>query len=144
MIAQKTMIARQALRERHRQGTDRVAEQPEHVGPLAPDQVADLAADQDEGGRDERLERDRRLDAARVVSRSWTTAEIETFISEVSTTRTNIAIASRIASRVSPLDSSTGALPASISTCVEPYVLPSDSRDERDPCLVIVEPTATG
>jgi hypothetical protein len=34
-----------------------------------------------------------------VVSRSRTTAEIETFISDVSTTRTNIAIASRIASR---------------------------------------------
>ena len=29
-----------------------------------------------------------------VVSRSWTTAEIDTFISEVSTTSTNIAIAS--------------------------------------------------
>ena len=55
---------RQALGERHRQGADRVAEQPEDVGPLAPDQVADLAADQDERGRDQRLERDRRLDAA--------------------------------------------------------------------------------
>src|SRR6059058_5157402 len=40
-----------------------------------------------------------------VVSRSFTTAEIETFISEVSTTRTNIAIARRIASVWSPLDS---------------------------------------
>jgi hypothetical protein len=35
-----------------------------------------------------------------VVFRSWTTAEIETFIIEVSTTRTNIAIASRRASLV--------------------------------------------
>ena len=34
-----------------------------------------------------------------VVSRSWTTAAIDTFISEVSTTSTNIAIASRMASR---------------------------------------------
>ena len=34
-----------------------------------------------------------------VVSRSSTTAEIETFISDVSTTSTNIAIASRMASR---------------------------------------------
>src|SRR3954453_15015028 len=34
-----------------------------------------------------------------VVSRSRTTAEIDTFISDVSTTRTNIAMASRIASR---------------------------------------------
>ena len=55
---------RQALRERHRQRADRVAEQAEHVGALAPDEVADLAADEDERGRDQRLERDRRLDAA--------------------------------------------------------------------------------
>ena len=33
-----------------------------------------------------------------VVCKSWTTAEIDTFISEVSTTRTNIAMASRSAS----------------------------------------------
>ena len=44
-----------------------------------------------------------------VVSRSRTTAEIDTFISDVSTTSTNIAIASRMATRLSPLDSSTGA-----------------------------------
>src|SRR6476646_407443 len=43
-----------------------------------------------------------------VVSRSLTTAEIETFISEVSTTRTNIAIARRIARRSSPWDSAEG------------------------------------
>src|SRR5215472_12475528 len=43
-----------------------------------------------------------------VVCRSCTTAEIETFISDVSTTSTNIAIASRIATRLSPLDSSAG------------------------------------
>src|SRR5215213_3880769 len=41
-----------------------------------------------------------------VASRSRTTAEMETFISDVSTTRTNIAIASRSASRWSPFDSS--------------------------------------
>ena len=40
-----------------------------------------------------------------VVSRSRTTAEIETFISDVSTTSTNIAIANRIATSMSPLDS---------------------------------------
>src|SRR3954466_2845633 len=40
-----------------------------------------------------------------VVSRSLTTAEIDTFISEVSTTSTNIAIARRIARVWSPLDS---------------------------------------
>jgi hypothetical protein len=43
-----------------------------------------------------------------VVPRSCTTAEIETFMSDVSTTSTNIAIASRIASRVSPDDRSAG------------------------------------
>ena len=37
-----------------------------------------------------------------VVPRSCTTAEMDTFINEVSTTSTNIAIASRIARRVSP------------------------------------------
>ena len=41
-----------------------------------------------------------------VVSRSRTTAEIDTFISDVSTTSTNIAIASRIASRGVPVVSS--------------------------------------
>src|SRR3954452_5324397 len=44
-----------------------------------------------------------------VVSRSLTTDEIETFISDVSTTRTNIAIASRAPSRPGPAASS-GAL----------------------------------
>jgi hypothetical protein len=40
-------------------------------------------------------------------SRSCTTAEMDTFISDVSTTRTNIAIASSTARRVSPLACST-------------------------------------
>src|SRR5262245_16621107 len=44
-----------------------------------------------------------------VVCRSCTTAEIETFISDVSTTSTNIAIARRIETKPSPLDASTGA-----------------------------------
>ena len=38
-----------------------------------------------------------------VVSRSCTTAEIETFISDVSMTNTNIAIASRTPSRETPV-----------------------------------------
>ena len=63
--AQKITIGSEALRERHRERADRVPEQAEHVGALAADQVADLAADQDERSRDERLERDRRLHAAR-------------------------------------------------------------------------------
>ena len=40
-----------------------------------------------------------------VVCRSCTTDEMDTFITDVSTTRTNIAIASRIASLRSPLAS---------------------------------------
>ena len=55
---------RETLGEGHRDGTDGVAEETEHVGALAPEEVADLAADQDERGRDQRLEGDRRLDAA--------------------------------------------------------------------------------
>ena len=63
-MAQKMTIAVRLWAKRHRQGADGVAEQTQHVGPLAPDEIADLAADQDERGRDQRLERDRRLDAA--------------------------------------------------------------------------------
>ena len=54
----------QALRQGHRQGADRVPEQTQHVGLLAADEVADLAADQDERGRHQRLQRDRRLHTA--------------------------------------------------------------------------------
>jgi hypothetical protein len=62
-------------------------EQTQHVGPLAPEEIA---ADQAEHRRYQRLERDRRLDAAdRGV--------------DVSTTSTNIAIASRMASRGLPV-----------------------------------------
>ena len=107
MIAQKMMIGSEALGERHRQRADRVAEQPEHVGALAADQVADLAADQDERGGDERLERDRATGRRSPSCRGRaTTAEIDTFMSEVSTTSTNIAIASKTASVTSPVDCS--------------------------------------
>ena len=54
----------EALRQGHRQRAERVAAQTEHVGALPADQVADLASDQDERGRNERFGRDRRLDAA--------------------------------------------------------------------------------
>ena len=64
MIAQKTMIVVQVLGECHRRSPDGVGEQSQHVGALASDEVADLAADQDERGRDQRLDRDRRLDTA--------------------------------------------------------------------------------
>src|SRR3954454_9710803 len=69
-----------------------------------------------------------------VVSRSLTTAEIDTFISEVSTTRTNIAIARRIASVWSPLDSAdvagtAGALTGRVSGAARGRASPS--LDER-------------
>src|SRR6201993_4106542 len=60
-----------------------------------------------------------------VVSRSRTTAEIDTFISDVSTTRTNIAIARRTASLVSPCDSSRTVAADSTVTAPE---LPSCDR----------------
>ena len=53
-----------ALGERHRQRAGGVPQETDHIRALPADQVADLAADQDEGRRHERLERDRRLDAA--------------------------------------------------------------------------------
>jgi len=54
----------QALGERHRKGTDGVAEQTQNVGALAAEEIADLAAYQDERGGHKRLERDRGLDTA--------------------------------------------------------------------------------
>ena len=54
----------EVLGHRHRQRADGVAEQAEDVRPLATEQVADLAADQDERGRDQRLQGDGRLHAA--------------------------------------------------------------------------------
>ena len=64
MIAQKMMTGDEALGERHGDGADGVAEQADDEGPLAPDEVADLAADEDERGGDQGLEGDRGLDAA--------------------------------------------------------------------------------
>ncbi len=52
------------LRERHRERAQRVAEQPDDERALASDQVADLAPDQDERRRHQRLQRDRALHAA--------------------------------------------------------------------------------
>ena len=64
MIAQKITIAVMPWASGHRQRADRVGQQADHVRPLAADQIADLAVDQDERRRDERLERDRGLDRA--------------------------------------------------------------------------------
>ena len=55
----------EALGEGHGQRADRVRDEAEDVRPFAADEVADLAADEDERGRDQRLERDRRLHATR-------------------------------------------------------------------------------
>ena len=54
----------EALGEGHRERPGGVAEQADDVRALASDEVADLAADEDERRRHERLERDRRLHAA--------------------------------------------------------------------------------
>ena len=64
MIAQKTMTAVRLCASVIARAPIGVAEQAQHVGALAADEIADLAADQDERGRYQRLERDRRLDAA--------------------------------------------------------------------------------
>jgi hypothetical protein len=115
----------EVLGDRHGKGAGGVAEQAEHVGALGPDEVADLAADQDERGGDQRLERDRRLDAADGVSRSSTTALIDTFIGDVSTTSTNIASASRTASVRLPVPSAGPPAPASSLTRSAPLREPT-------------------
>jgi hypothetical protein len=67
-----------------------------------------------------------------VVSRSWTTAEIDTFISDVSTTSTNIAIASRIARRWSPWDSSaTAGIEPSTVICAPANIIPREQGPQR-------------
>src|SRR3954462_12858694 len=65
--------------------------------------------------------------ALAVVSRSWTTAEIDTFISEVSMTNTNIAIASSTPSRGVPDDEDT---PRSITDASDSAAIaPAPRRD---------------
>jgi hypothetical protein len=54
----------QVLCQRHRHSAYGVAQQPQHVCPFAAEEIADLAADQDERGRHKCLERDRRLHSA--------------------------------------------------------------------------------
>ena len=62
-----------------------------------------------------------------LVLSSLTTAEIDTFISDVSTTRTNIAIASRIGRRRSPAASSVGVVTAAWLTLGLPEGLGIDA-----------------
>ena len=98
ITAQKTMIAARPWPTTIA-APRRVEDQAAHIGALATEEVAELAADQDERGRHKRLDRHRRLDPADRRVQIRTTAEIETFISDVSITNTNIAAASRTASR---------------------------------------------
>jgi hypothetical protein len=93
---------REALGERHCERTDRIADQPEHEGPLATHEISDLAADQYESGRYQRLQRDRRLHSTHTCVQIVDHREIDTFINEVSTTKKNIAIASTTARRLLP------------------------------------------
>jgi hypothetical protein len=68
------------------------------------EEVAELAADQDERGGDQGLKRDRALDRAdrhlEIPDHRRDRHEIDTFINDVSTTRTNIAAASTSDKRV--------------------------------------------
>ena len=107
---------RQALREGHRRGTDGVAEQARHVGALAPDEVADLAADQDERGGRQRLEGDCRLHAADGRVEIGRHRRDRTFISDVSKTSTNIAAASKSPSRVTDTSVSSTSVCAAVVT----------------------------
>ena len=64
-----------------------------------------------------------------VVSRSRTTDAIDTFISEVSTTRTNIAIARRMARRLLDVASTAGGPPRSLTSGAEdPLLLSRELR----------------
>ena len=65
MIAQKMMIVLRFARHRHGNRADGVGQKTDDVGPLSPHEVARLGVCQDEGRRDEGLERDRRLNTAR-------------------------------------------------------------------------------
>ena len=58
MIAQKTTTAVRLCANAMASAPIAYPSETEHVGPLAPDQVADLAADQDERRGHQRLERD--------------------------------------------------------------------------------------
>ena len=93
---------RQILGEGHRHRPDRVAQQTQHVRPFAAEEVADLAADQDERRGDQGPSAIALWTELTVVSRSRTTAAIDTFINDVSTTSTNMAAASTSDSRALP------------------------------------------
>src|SRR3954447_10206107 len=66
-----------------------------------------------------------------VVSRSSTTLEIDTFISDVSTTSTNIAIASSTARRLLPPEAAAGSVMVSLTAAHELPDLRRDDHGER-------------
>src|SRR4051812_47328359 len=66
-----------------------------------------------------------------VVSRSSTTLEIDTFISDVSTTSTNIAIASSMARRLLPPEAAAGSVMVSLTAAHELPQLGRDDHGER-------------
>src|SRR5262245_36212121 len=68
-----------------------------------------------------------------VVSRSLTTAEIDTFMIEVSTTNTNIAIASRTARRGFQAASSEAVATAVADIRISPLVLVRSATDRHSP-----------
>src|SRR6186713_2406157 len=74
-----------------------------------------------------------------VVPRSVTTAEIDTFISDVSTTRTNIAIASRIERRWFPCSSAGAVLTASAVIVVSPSPCAKDRVEFLRVILVVLD-----
>src|SRR6478735_2596755 len=74
-----------------------------------------------------------------VVPRSWTTAEIDTFISDVSTTSTNIAIASRIERRWFPASSTGAVLTCSAVIVVSPSPCAEDCVEFLRVFLVVLD-----
>lgn len=87
------------MSEGHRQGADGITQQPRHIRQLPPDQIPDLVPIRMNAAETSASSAMADWTPLTVVPISRTTAEIDTFISDVSTTSTNIAIASKMASR---------------------------------------------
>ena len=134
MIAQKMMMAADALAERHRQRPDRVGQEPEDVRPLAPMRSPTLLPIRMKAAETSASRAIADWMLLTLVPRSATTAEIETFMIDVSTTRTNVAIASRMGSRLSAAAAS-GAL--GLAACVT-----AERRCRRHPSFALVRSLA--
>ena len=109
----------QILRERHRQGADRVAEEPQDVGLFRPNRSPILLPIKMNAAETSASSAIADWTPLTVVSRSRTTAEIETFINEVSTTNTNIAIASSKARRWLLPPASVGGAASLVASAIE-------------------------